>query len=120
MGCPKPQGITDNDAVGGFAAAQRIANLTRLVQEAPPEWRARIVAALSDQTFTVSLSAQPPAITESVEEDAAAQAIKEFLVVQMSSGSAAQPRVAVSAPTRPPLQICNPTIRLLRSSPITD
>ena len=44
-------------AVGGFAAAQRIANLTRLVQETPPERRERIVAALSDQTFRVSLSA---------------------------------------------------------------
>ena len=43
-------------AVGGFAAAQRIANLTRLVQEAPLEWRERIVAALSDQTLRVSLS----------------------------------------------------------------
>ena len=38
-------------AVGGFAAAQRIANLTRLVQETPREWRERIVAALSDQTL---------------------------------------------------------------------
>ena len=47
-------------AVGGFAAAQRIANLTRLVQEAPLEWRERIVAALSDQTLRVSLSNQPP------------------------------------------------------------
>ena len=47
-------------AVGGFAAAQRIANLTRLVQEAPREWRERIVAALSDQTLRVSLSTQPP------------------------------------------------------------
>jgi hypothetical protein len=34
-------------AVGGFAAAQRIANSTRLVQEAPREWRERIVAGLS-------------------------------------------------------------------------
>ena len=49
-------------AVGGFAAAQRIANLTRLVQDAPREWRERIVAGLSDQTFRVSLSAQAPAI----------------------------------------------------------
>ena len=32
-------------AVGGFATAQRIANLTRLVQEAPGDWRERIVAA---------------------------------------------------------------------------
>ena len=42
--------------VGGFAAAQRIANLTRLIRDAPQEWQARIVAALSDQTFRVSLS----------------------------------------------------------------
>ena len=45
-------------AVGGFATAQRIANLTRLVQDTPPEARQRIVAALSDQSFRVSLSAQ--------------------------------------------------------------
>ena len=50
-------------AVGGFAAAQRIANLTRLVQETPPERRERMVAALSDQSFRVSVSAQPPATT---------------------------------------------------------
>ena len=47
-------------AVGGFAAAQRIANLTRLVQDAPREWRDRLVSALSDQAFRVSVSAQPP------------------------------------------------------------
>ena len=32
-------------AVGGFAATQRIANLARLIDEAPPAWRGRIVAA---------------------------------------------------------------------------
>ena len=48
-------------AVGGFAAAQRITNLTRLVEDAPREWRARIVAASSDQAFRVSLSTEPPA-----------------------------------------------------------
>ena len=46
-------------AVGGFAAAQRIANLTRLVRDAPRDWQSRIVAALSDQTFRVSLSRLP-------------------------------------------------------------
>ena len=50
-------------AVGGFATAQRIANLTRLVQDTPHEARQRIVAALSDQSFRVSLSAQPIAST---------------------------------------------------------
>ena len=49
-------------AVGGFAAAQRITNLARLVQDTPRESRERIVAALSDQTFLVALSPQPPAM----------------------------------------------------------
>jgi signal transduction histidine kinase len=89
-------------AIGGFAAAQRIANLTRLVQEAPREWRERIVAALSDQTFRVSLSDHLPATTVTFEDDAASRAIKEFLVEQMPGGSGRQPRVLVSAPSGPP------------------
>ena len=32
-------------AIGGYAAAQRVANLSRLVEEAPPDWRPRIVQA---------------------------------------------------------------------------
>ncbi len=47
-------------AIGGYAAAQRVANLSRLVEEAPADWRPRIVAALSDPTFRVALQAQPP------------------------------------------------------------
>ena len=31
-------------SVGGYAATQRIANLARLIDEAPPDWRSRIVA----------------------------------------------------------------------------
>jgi signal transduction histidine kinase len=107
-------------AVGGFAAAQRIANLTRLVQEAPPEWRQRIVAALSDQTFTVSLSAQPSAIPGSAEENAAAQAIKDFLAAQMPSASTSQIRVAVSAPTDPSLDGRNPMMTMMGHSPMMD
>ena len=83
--------------VGGFAAAQRIANLTRLVQEAPLEWRERIVAALSDQTLRVSLSTQPPTFGGANEDDDISQAIKQFLAEQVPSKSAIQPRVAVSA-----------------------
>ena len=71
-------------AVGGFAAAQRITNLTKLVQDAPREWRERIVAGLSDQTFRVSLSAQPPAFIPNDDDAAVAQAIKEFLIDQLS------------------------------------
>ena len=84
-------------AVGGFAAAQRIANLTRLVQEAPREWRERIVAALSDQTLRVSLSAQPPTFEGANEDEAISQTIKDFLADQVPTNSAIQPRVAVSA-----------------------
>lgn len=89
-------------AVGGFATAQRIANLARLVQDTPHEARQRIVAALSDQSFRVSLSAQPLA-TQSVDDDPyAAQAISEYLVDQLSLGPKRQPRVSASASRRPP------------------
>jgi signal transduction histidine kinase len=84
-------------AVGGFATAQRIANLTRLVQDTPHEARQRMVAALSDQTFRVSLSTRPM-VPEAADEDlSAAGAIKEFLVDQLSLGPARQPRVFASA-----------------------
>jgi signal transduction histidine kinase len=88
-------------AVGGFAAAQRIANLTRLVQDAPQEWRGRIVAALSDQTFRVLLSSEPPAIGPTNDDPPVAQAIREFLIDQLSLGSARQPRVSASLPDGP-------------------
>lgn len=85
-------------AVGGFAAAQRITNLTKLVQEAPREWRERIVAGLSDQTFRVSLSAQSPAIVADDEDAAVAQAIREYLIDQLSLSPGRQPRVSASLP----------------------
>ena len=88
-------------AVGGFAAAQRIANLTRLLQEAPQEWRERIVATLSDQTFRVSLSSEPPSIGPLNDDTPVAQAIREFLIDQLSLGSARQPRVSASLPDGP-------------------
>jgi signal transduction histidine kinase len=92
-------------AVGGFAAAQRIANLTRLVQEAPLEWRERIVAALSDQTLRVSLSTQPPTFGDANEDDDISRAIRQFLAEQVPSTSAIQPRVAVSASEGSPFAI---------------
>lgn len=88
-------------AVGGFSAAQRIANLTRLVQEAPQEWRERIVAALSDQTFRVLLSSEPPSIGPANDDTPVSQAIREFLIDQLSLGSARQPRVSASLPDGP-------------------
>ena len=85
-------------AVGGFSAAQRITNLTKLVQDTPREWRERIVAGLSDQTFHVSLLAQPPSIIPVDEDAPVAQAIREYLVDQLSLAPGQQPRVSASVP----------------------
>lgn len=87
-------------AVGGLAAAQRMTNLTRLVEDTPREGRERIVAGLSDQTFRVLLSSQPPAIAPNDDDVAVAQAIKEFLVDQLSLTLGREPRVAASLPDR--------------------
>jgi signal transduction histidine kinase len=92
-------------AVGGFSAAQRITNLTRLVQEAPREWRARIVTALSDQTLRVSLSNQPPRFGGANEDNALSQTIRDFLADQVPTNSGIQPRVAVSATDGSPFPI---------------
>jgi hypothetical protein len=43
--------------VGGLTAAQRVANLTRLVAETPEDARQHIVNELSDSSFRVALSA---------------------------------------------------------------
>ncbi len=84
--------------VGGLAAAQRISNLTRLVQEAPRESRPRLVAALSDPTFRVTLSSQPPASSPGDNDAQVAEAIRDFLIEQLSLGAGQQPRVSASRP----------------------
>jgi signal transduction histidine kinase len=88
-------------AVGGLAAAQRITNLTRLVQETPRDRRARMVAALSDEGFRVSLAAEPPALRFGGDDSPVAQAIKDFLVDRLSLESTRQPRVSAAAPQWP-------------------
>jgi signal transduction histidine kinase len=89
-------------AVGGFATAQRIANLTRLIQEAPREARPRMVAALSDQSFRVSLSAEAPPIPAADGDATVAEAVKSYLVDRLSLGSARQPHVWASLAEGPP------------------
>ncbi len=90
-------------AVGGLATAQRIANLSRLVQDTPREARPRIVSTLSDQSFRVSLSAQAPTMPTVEDDDAsAAEAIRAFLVEELSLGTARQPRVRTSSSTGGP------------------
>src|SRR5665811_2334613 len=74
-------------AIGGFAAAQRVANLSRLVEEAPADWRPRIVQALSDPTFRVSLLAQPPDQLPA-DADGAAKVIEDYVRQQLPGRSA--------------------------------
>lgn len=81
-------------AVGGFAAAQRITNLTRLVQDTPRAERERIVQALSDQTFRVALSSRPPPLPSS-DGSPVAQAIEDFLATELALPQARQPLVFV-------------------------
>jgi signal transduction histidine kinase len=83
-------------AVSGFAAAQRVANLSRLVEEAPADWRPRIVAALSDPTFRVALSGEAPALPPADAEGAAA-AVEDYVRQQLPALPDRQVRAAVLA-----------------------
>ncbi len=67
-------------SLGGFAATQRIANLARLIADSPPLWRARIVAAASEETMRIALSAAPPPKAPS---SAAAKAIRAALAAEL-------------------------------------
>lgn len=86
-------------AVGGYAATQRIANLTRLIDEAPPDWRARIVSAANDPSMRVTLSAQTPALAVQPEEDDVP--VRRYLAAQLPSGMADRVYVMVSPLSTP-------------------
>jgi len=88
-------------AIGGFAVAQRVANLSRLVEEAPADWRPRIVQALSDPTFRVALSAQPPQQLPADAEGAAA-AVEDYVRQQLPALPDRQVRATVFAPAGGP------------------
>jgi len=88
-------------AIGGFAAAQRVANLSRLVDEAPADWRPRIVQALSDPTFGVALSSQPPDLPLS-DAEGAARAVEDYVRQQLPGQGERQVRAVVLQADRPP------------------
>ena len=72
-------------AVGGLAVAQRVANLTRLIEEAPAEWRNRIVAASSDPTFRLAITTREPVVLPGAgQEKTAAAAIEGYLTEELS------------------------------------
>lgn len=91
---------TDREAavreVGGLSAAYRIANLTRLVEEAPADWRARIVATLSDRTFQVTLSDQRPNLAARNDSEPLAEAIASYLSDRLGLDPSRRPLVVAS------------------------
>jgi signal transduction histidine kinase len=89
-------------AVGGLATAQRIANLTHLVEDAPVDWRGRIIASLSDQNFRVTLTSQRPQLPPGDAHGAVADAIRGYLVERLALGPERQPLVAAALPDAPP------------------
>jgi signal transduction histidine kinase len=95
-------------AIGGLAAAQRVANLARLVHEAPREWRERIVSASSDPSFRVALASRRPALSDDAGDSIAAEVIREFLAEQLTFGSGQQPLVSVSTSASPPFAGLHP------------
>jgi signal transduction histidine kinase len=100
-------------AISGYAATQRIANLARLIDEAPEDWRDRIVAAASDPTLRVSLSTQPQADTKA-EPDAADLSIQNYLAEQLPQALAARLRVDVTG------TVGRPFAESPRAGPIMD
>jgi signal transduction histidine kinase len=89
-------------AVGGLATAQRIVNLTRLVENAPDAWRHRIIEASSDQTFRVTVLHQTPRLPANEDSGPVASAVRAYLINQLSLGRARTPIVTASEPFAAP------------------
>ncbi|MBF0333569.1 MAG: HAMP domain-containing protein [Alphaproteobacteria bacterium] len=83
-------------AVGGLAVAQRIANNTRLIEEAPPDWRPRIVAGLNDPTFRVALAGAAPTFEPDEEGGPVSEAVKDFVARQLPATADRRLKVAVA------------------------
>ncbi len=47
-------------AIGGLAVAERIINVSRLIEDVPVDWRERIVAGANDTAFRIRLTGSPP------------------------------------------------------------
>ncbi|MDR3531143.1 MAG: ATP-binding protein [Rhodopila sp.] len=87
-------------AVGGYAATQRIANLARLLDEAPEPWRNRIAAAASDPTLLVTLSEKEPVFVAANPDDDF-QPVRRYLAEQLPPALADRLHVEVSAAVAP-------------------
>lgn len=84
--------------LGAFAATQRIVNLVRLIDNAPPDWRGRLAAAASDETLLVTVSTNRPSWATDEASGPGARTVREFLTEQLPAALAKTLHVAVAAP----------------------
>jgi signal transduction histidine kinase len=87
--------------VGGLATAQRIVNLTRLVKDAPDEWRHRIVASSSDQNFHVTVLHEKPQLADNGDRAPVADAVRAYLIAQLQPDAQMTPIVVASDAASP-------------------
>jgi signal transduction histidine kinase len=87
-------------AVGGLATAQRIANVSRLVEDMPVDWRERLVAGLSDRSLQVSLADKPPAAADR-SSGPVADVIRDYLAQQLRVAPQRAPIVSVDEASEP-------------------
>lgn len=96
-------------AVGGLAVAQRVANLSRLIEEAPAGWRDRIVVASSDPAFRLTITANEPVFPPADDQQAAAaKAIEAFLNGELSQAKDRKIRVRLLDTTGLPSALGHP------------
>lgn len=88
--------------MGAVAATERIVNLARLIDDAPPGWRGRLIAAASDPTLRVTLSARRPAWAKTLAKGTDARTIRAFLADRLPANLGTTLRVAVGAAPRGP------------------
>ena len=82
--------------VGGMAAAQRVANLVRLLEESPPDSRRRMVGILDEPGFRAFLSDNAPRFAESEMGNPVASAIKGYLSDELTGQELGSVVVALS------------------------
>jgi signal transduction histidine kinase len=66
-------------AVGALAVAERIINVSRLIGEAPANWRPRLASGSSDPLFRVNFSAQKPPSDREGQVNNASQIIADYM-----------------------------------------
>ncbi len=86
-------------AVGALGAAERIINVSRLVAEAPADWRVRLVEGSSDASFRVALSSTRPTSPGEDGENSTSRIIADFIKKSMPARAVV---VAVAGSTQPP------------------